>query len=96
MTFNELGLNARMVSRLDALGLTNRPRSRNRRSRRRCKAATFSGIAQTGTGKTAAFGIPLVVALSKTPGTAAPRSARGWFSHRPGNSRARSSRAFRG
>jgi ATP-dependent RNA helicase RhlE len=35
------------------------------------------GIAQTGTGKTAAFGIPLVVALSKAQETAAPRSARG-------------------
>jgi ATP-dependent RNA helicase RhlE len=35
------------------------------------------GIAQTGTGKTAAFGIPLVVALSKAQEKAAPKSARG-------------------
>ncbi|MEL7089902.1 MAG: DEAD/DEAH box helicase, partial [Planctomycetota bacterium] len=35
------------------------------------------GIAQTGTGKTAAFGIPLVVALSKRQEKAAPKSARG-------------------
>ena len=35
------------------------------------------GIAQTGTGKTAAFGIPLVVALSKQKEKAAAKSARG-------------------
>ena len=65
MTFNELGLNARMVSRLDALGLTQPTPIQEQAIPQALQGRDILGIAQTGTGKTAAFGIPLIVALSK-------------------------------
>lgn len=77
MTFNELGLNARMVSRLDALGLTQPTPIQEKAIPHALQGRDVLGIAQTGTGKTAAFGIPLVVALSKQQERPAPRSARG-------------------
>ena len=77
MTFNELGLNARMVSRLDALGLTQPTPIQEQAIPQALQGRDILGIAQTGTGKTAAFGIPLVVALSKAQEKAAPKSARG-------------------
>jgi ATP-dependent RNA helicase RhlE len=77
MTFNELGLNARMVSRLDALGLTKPTPIQEQAIPQALQGRDILGIAQTGTGKTAAFGIPLVVALSKRQERPAPRSARG-------------------
>jgi ATP-dependent RNA helicase RhlE len=77
MTFTELGLNARMVSRLDALGLTAPTPIQQKAIPHALQGRDILGIAQTGTGKTAAFGIPLVVALSKAQEKAAPKSARG-------------------
>ncbi|RBO52664.1 ATP-dependent helicase [Rhodovulum sp. BSW8] len=77
MTFNELGLNARMVSRLDAVGLKKPTPIQEQAIPQALQGRDILGIAQTGTGKTAAFGIPLVVALSKTPERPSPRSARG-------------------
>jgi ATP-dependent RNA helicase RhlE len=77
MTFNELGLNARMVSRLDALGLTQPTPIQKQAIPPALQGRDILGIAQTGTGKTVAFGIPLIVALSKRQDRPAPRSARG-------------------
>jgi ATP-dependent RNA helicase RhlE len=77
MTFDELGLNARLVSRLDALGLTAPTPIQQKAIPHALQGRDILGIAQTGTGKTAAFGIPLVVALSKAQEKAAPKSARG-------------------
>ncbi|PTW99419.1 DEAD/DEAH box helicase [Pararhodobacter aggregans] len=77
MTFTELGLNARMVSRLEALGLTTPTPIQQQAIPVALQGRDVLGIAQTGTGKTAAFGIPLVVALSKAPERPQPRSARG-------------------
>ncbi|SDD87341.1 DEAD/DEAH box helicase [Ruegeria marina] len=77
MTFNELGLNARMVSRLDALGLTKPTPIQQEAIPQALHGRDILGIAQTGTGKTAAFGIPLVVSLSKRQERPAPHSARG-------------------
>ena len=77
MTFNELGLNARMVSRLDALGLTQPTPIQEQAIPQALQGRDILGIAQTGTGKTAAFGIPLIVALSKRRERPAPHSARG-------------------
>jgi len=77
MTFNELGLNARMVSRLDALGLTQPTAIQAKAIPHALQGRDILGIAQTGTGKTAAFGIPLIVALSKAQERATPKSARG-------------------
>jgi ATP-dependent RNA helicase RhlE len=55
MTFNELGLNARMVSRLDALGLTKPTPIQEQAIPQALQGRDILGIAQTGTGKTAAF-----------------------------------------
>ncbi len=77
MTFNKLGLNARLVSRLDALGLTQPTPIQEQAIPQALQGRDILGIAQTGTGKTAAFGIPLVVALSKHQERPAPLSARG-------------------
>ncbi|NDK35135.1 DEAD/DEAH box helicase [Rhodovulum sulfidophilum] len=77
MTFTELGLNARMVSRLGALGLTQPTPIQEKAIPQALQGHDILGIAQTGTGKTAAFGIPLIVALSKQQERPAPHSARG-------------------
>ena len=77
MTFSELGLNARFVSRLNAAGLKSPTPIQAKASPLALKGSDVLGIAQTGTGKTAAFGIPLVVTLSKRREKAAAKSARG-------------------
>ncbi len=77
MKFNELGLNARMVSRLESRGLTEPTPIQTKAIPHALQGRDILGIAQTGTGKTAAFGIPLVVTLSRRPEKAAPKSARG-------------------
>ena len=77
MKFKELGLNARMVSRLESLGLTEPTPIQKKAVPHALQGRDILGIAQTGTGKTAAFGIPLVVALSRRMEKAALKSARG-------------------
>lgn len=77
MKFKELGLNARMVSRLESLGLTEPTPIQKKAVPHALQGRDILGIAQTGTGKTAAFGIPLVVALSRRTEKAALKSARG-------------------
>lgn len=77
MNFDELGLSARLVSRLSALGLTQPTPIQAQAVPRALEGRDILGIAQTGTGKTVAFCVPLVVALSRSPGKAAPKSARG-------------------
>ena len=77
MTFTDLGLNARFVSRLNAVGLKSPTPIQAKSIPLALNGRDVLGIAQTGTGKTAAFGIPLVVALSKRREKAAAKSARG-------------------
>ncbi|MEO1408147.1 MAG: DEAD/DEAH box helicase, partial [Pseudomonadota bacterium] len=77
MTFKDLGLNARFVSRLDALGLKQPTPIQTKAIPHALQGRDVLGIAQTGTGKTAAFGIPLVVALSKQQDKAVAKSTRG-------------------
>jgi ATP-dependent RNA helicase RhlE len=77
MNFDELGLDAHLVLRLEGLGLTQPTPIQAKAIPHALRGADVLGIAQTGTGKTAAFGLPLVAALSKLRGRPAPRSARG-------------------
>ncbi len=77
MNFIELGLNARMVSRLEKLGLTKPTPIQEKAIPHALQGRDVLGIAQTGTGKTAAFGIPLVVTLSKQQERRRPYTARG-------------------
>ncbi|RDC72095.1 ATP-dependent helicase [Rhodovulum sp. 12E13] len=77
MTFTDLGLDARLVSRLEGLGLTAPTPIQTKAIPHAFAGRDVLGIAQTGTGKTAAFGLPLVVALAAERGRPAPKSARG-------------------
>ena len=76
MNFNELGL---MLASFHGsnLGLTKPTPIQAKAIPQALRGRDVLGIAQTGTGKTAAFGIPLVVALSKRQERPASRSARG-------------------
>ena len=77
MNFQDLGLKASLVARLEELGLTQPTPIQTKAIPHAVQGRDVLGIAQTGTGKTAAFGIPLVVALSKRQERPAPKSARG-------------------
>jgi ATP-dependent RNA helicase RhlE len=77
MTFKELGLDAQMVSRLHAAGLTQPTPIQEQAIPHALQGHDILGIAQTGTGKTAAFGIPLILSLSRRQERPAPRTARG-------------------
>ena len=77
MKFDEIGLGPRLVSRLAGLGLTEPTPIQAKAIPHALQGRDVLGIAQTGTGKTAAFAIPLVVALSKSQQRPAPKSARG-------------------
>ncbi|MEL6169970.1 MAG: DEAD/DEAH box helicase [Pseudomonadota bacterium] len=77
MNFTELGLNARFVARLEDLGMTKPTPIQQQAIPQALQGRDILGIAQTGTGKTAAFGIPLVMSLSKRQEKVTPKSARG-------------------
>ncbi|MBF9030563.1 DEAD/DEAH box helicase [Rhodobacterales bacterium HKCCE3408] len=77
MNFSELGLDAHLVSRLDGLGLKDPTPIQSKAIPYALQGRDVLGIAQTGTGKTAAFGLPLVAALSPRRGKLTPRSVRG-------------------
>ena len=77
MNFNELGLEAHLVSRLKSLGLTRPTPIQAKAIPHALNGRDVLGIAQTGTGKTAAFGLPLVAALSGSRERPGPRPARG-------------------
>jgi ATP-dependent RNA helicase RhlE len=77
MTFTDLGLDAPLVSRLSSLGLTQPTPIQTKAIPHALAGRDVLGIAQTGTGKTAAFGLPLVTALGADSTRPAARSARG-------------------
>ncbi|MEM9843443.1 MAG: DEAD/DEAH box helicase [Pseudomonadota bacterium] len=66
-----------MVSRLETLGLTQPTPIQADAIPQALQGRDILGIAQTGTGKTAAFGIPLILDLSKNKKKATLKSARG-------------------
>ncbi|MCX7643789.1 MAG: DEAD/DEAH box helicase [Rhodobacteraceae bacterium] len=63
--FKTLGLNDRLVARLAELGLTSPTPIQAQAIPEVLKGRDVMGLAQTGTGKTAAFGLPLVQRLPK-------------------------------
>lgn len=77
MTFCELGLDARLTSRLTRLGFSKPTPIQARAIPHALEGRDVLGIAQTGTGKTAAFGLPLVTALLRDTTRPVPRQARG-------------------
>ncbi|MGC9417639.1 MAG: DEAD/DEAH box helicase [Rhodovulum sp.] len=77
MTFTDLGLDAQLVSRLDRLGFSHPTPIQAKAIPLALRGEDVLGIAQTGTGKTAAFGLPLVAALSADKARPAARAAHG-------------------
>jgi len=76
--FASLGLAPRLVERLTALGITEPTPIQTRAIPLALEGRDVMGLAQTGTGKTAAFGLPMVQLLQKSgKGKPAPRTLRG-------------------
>ena len=75
MSFDTLGLAPRLVSRLAAIGLTEPTPIQWKAIPPALEGRDVLGLAQTGTGKTAAFGLPLIQALTATGRHAARGSA---------------------
>ena len=75
MNFDTLGLGPRIAGRLAALGLTDPTPIQARAIPHALAGRDVLGLAQTGTGKTAAFGLPLIHALGATGAHAAPGTA---------------------
>ncbi len=72
--FHSLGLSPRLLDRLAALGLTTPTPIQAQAIPLALAGRDLIGLAQTGTGKTAAFGLPLVQKLAK--GKPAPKTVR--------------------
>lgn len=77
MNFKELGLHPSLLARLQQLGFANPTPIQTQAIPVALGGRDVLGIAQTGTGKTAAFGLPLIAALSAARVRPAPRTARG-------------------
>ncbi|MGP6089697.1 DEAD/DEAH box helicase [Antarctobacter jejuensis] len=77
MDFDMLGLPPRLSANLAALNITNPTPIQTQAIPHAMNGRDVMGLAQTGTGKTAAFGLPLLTALMRMQGRAAPKSARG-------------------
>ena len=77
MDFDMLGLHPRLVKRLAEQGITDPTPIQTRAIPHAMNGRDVMGLAQTGTGKTAAFGLPMIDALLKTGTTPAPKTVRG-------------------
>lgn len=75
-TFSDLGLAEPLLRALHAENYTSPTPIQARAIPLLLAGRDLLGIAQTGTGKTAAFGLPLLQRLSETPGQAGPKAAR--------------------
>lgn len=74
--FDMMGLPKHLVTRLAALGLEEPTPIQGRAIPAALDGRDVMGLAQTGTGKTAAFGLPLMAGLLQFSGKPAPRSVR--------------------
>ncbi len=74
--FEEMGLPAVLVKRLAEQGITEPTPIQTHAIPYGLDGHDVMGLAQTGTGKTAAFGLPLVTRLMDMPGKPAPKSVR--------------------
>ncbi|ETA51273.1 DEAD/DEAH box helicase [Ponticoccus alexandrii] len=76
MDFDMLGLPPRLQANLAALNITDPTPIQTQAIPHAMNGRDVLGLAQTGTGKTAAFGLPLLSALMRIEGRAAPKTAR--------------------
>jgi len=74
--FQEIGLPGPLVKKLAAMGITEPTPIQERAIPFALDGHDVMGLAQTGTGKTAAFGLPLLTKLMEEPGKPAPKSVR--------------------
>jgi len=77
MTFEELGLMPRLVEQLAEQGIVDPTPIQVQAIPHALKGEDVMGLAQTGTGKTAAFGLPIMNHLLKVGSKPAPKSVRG-------------------
>ncbi|WP_267957982.1 DEAD/DEAH box helicase, partial [Rhodovulum sulfidophilum] len=71
-----MGLPKRLVTRLAETGITEPTPIQARAIPPALEGRDVIGLAQTGTGKTAAFGLPLLTALAESRGKPTPKTAR--------------------
>jgi ATP-dependent RNA helicase RhlE len=76
MDFDMLGLAPRLVAALKELGITDPTPIQRQAIPHAMNGRDVMGLAQTGSGKTAAFGLPMVDALIKNGAKPAPKTAR--------------------
>ena len=77
MTFKELGLSDRLVERLTEQGMTEPTPIQEKAIPLVLQGRDVMGLAQTGTGKTAAFGLPMVHLMAAAGRKPNPKTARG-------------------
>lgn len=75
--FEMMGLPAKLVARLNAMGMNDPTPIQKQAIPHALNGRDVMGLAQTGTGKTAAFGVPLVAQMLELEGRPAPKSVRG-------------------
>ena len=95
MNFNELGLAAPILKALAGEGYTVPTPIQAQAIPAVMAGRDLLGIAQTGTGKTAAFALPILHRLAAEPPAARRKAAACWCSRRPANSPPRSRESFR-
>ncbi len=76
MDFDMLGLAARLVAKLKDMGITDPTPIQSQAIPHAMNGRDVMGLAQTGTGKTAAFGLPILDALLKDGGRPEPKTAK--------------------
>jgi ATP-dependent RNA helicase RhlE len=75
-TFSELGLSVRLVAALTKAGFNTPTPIQQRAIGPQLQGRDIMGIAQTGSGKTAAFGLPILAGLEELKGRANPMTTR--------------------
>ncbi|QOL83310.1 DEAD/DEAH box helicase [Pseudooceanicola spongiae] len=77
MDFDMLGLPSRLCANMKTLGITEPTPIQTQAIPHAMNGRDVMGLAQTGTGKTAAFGLPLLSALLRMEGRPLPKGVRG-------------------
>ncbi|MBE1285964.1 MAG: DEAD/DEAH box helicase [Rhodobacteraceae bacterium] len=72
-----LGLTPRLIANLETLGITDPTPIQKKAIPHAMNGRDVMGLAQTGTGKTLAFGLPLLTELQRSEGRPAPKTVRG-------------------